>query len=122
MPTNCLVSVSLAGARVVKALAYGRASVEPPWAMGGTVSGRGRGGGGARGMPFACPKFDRHEAKVPTDEQAGLGLSGELHVQCVGGHACTWAGGKGQHGSRAGLGRVLTPDDAAGSRRRFDDG
>ena len=90
----------------------------------------GRGGGGARaqnyplarGMPFACPKFDRHEAKVPTDEQAGLGLSGELHVQCVGGHACTWAGGKGQHGSRAGLGRVLTPDDAAGSRRRFDDG
>ena len=82
----------------------------------------GRGGGGARGMPFACPKFDRHEAKVPTDDQAGLGLSGELHAQCVGGHGCTWAGGKGQHGSRAGLGRVLTPDDAAGSRRRFDDG
>ena len=117
MPTNCLVSVTLAGARVVKALAYGRASVEPPWAMGGTVSGR----GGRRGQGHA-PKFDRHEAKVPTDEQAGLGLSGELHAQCVGGHGCTWAGGKGQHGSRAGLGRVLTPDDAAGSRRRFDDG
>jgi len=52
VPTNRLVSVTIAGARVVKALAYGRASAEPPWAMGGTVSGRG-GGEGAAG-PGAC--------------------------------------------------------------------
>ena len=48
LPCQC----DIAGARVVKALAYGRASVEPPWAMGGTVSGRG-GGEGAAG-PGAC--------------------------------------------------------------------
>ena len=63
--TKCSVSATLAVGRAVRVTSYVRESVEPPWAVGGAVSGRVRAGQrpgqGAclrvrKSRPFSTPK------------------------------------------------------------------